>query len=73
MKKHYPTYIHASCLNFDRIYVSAGQRGLQLKINPTDLIKTVSAEVAELVGEFVFQKWNPFTLGIPIPIVSPSD
>ncbi len=49
MKKNYPTYIHASCLNFDHIYVSAGQRGLQLKINPTALIKTVSAEVAELV------------------------
>lgn len=49
MKKHYPTYIHTSCLHFDHIYVSAGQRGLQLKINPTDLIQTVSAEVAELV------------------------
>lgn len=49
MKKHYPTYIHASCLDYDHIYVSAGQRGLQIKIDPNDLIRIVAAEVTELV------------------------
>ncbi len=49
MKKHFPTYIHSTCQNFDRIYVSAGQRGLQIHINPTDLVREVRAEVAELV------------------------
>lgn len=48
MKKHFPTFIHESCLQFDYIYVSAGQRGLQLKINPEDLIKAVKAEVKKL-------------------------
>ena len=48
MKKPFPTYIHESCLNYPYIYISAGQRGLQLKLNPNDLIKEVHAEVCAL-------------------------
>ncbi|WP_321423799.1 Cys-tRNA(Pro) deacylase [uncultured Bacteroides sp.] len=51
MKKHFPTYIHNTCLDFQLIYVSAGQRGLQIKINPNDLIKEVRAEVCTLFTE----------------------
>ena len=43
MKKHFPTFIHESCLSFSYIYVSAGMRGLQLKITPQDLISAASA------------------------------
>ena len=38
MKKHFPTYIHNTCMDFPYIYVSAGQRGLQLKVDPKELI-----------------------------------
>ena len=48
MKKPFPTYIHESCLNYPYIYISAGQRGLQLKLDPNDLIKEVHAEVCIL-------------------------
>ena len=48
MKKPFPTYIHENCLQFSYIYISAGQRGLQLKLNPKDLIKEVHAEVCRL-------------------------
>lgn len=48
MKKPFPTYIHESCLNYPYIYISAGQRGLQLKLDPNDLIKEVYAEVCIL-------------------------
>ena len=48
MKKTFPTYIHESCLNYPYIYISAGQRGLQLKLDPNDLIKEVHAEVCIL-------------------------
>lgn len=48
MKKLYPTYIHETCLNFDTILVSAGQRGVQIEINPLDLVKVVKAEVCLL-------------------------
>lgn len=49
MKKPFPTFIHESCQLFDYIYVSAGQRGLQFRLSPDDLIKTVPATVADLV------------------------
>lgn len=50
MKKNYPVYIHESCLSHDPIYISAGQRGLQIKIAAGALIEFVSAEVGDLVG-----------------------
>ncbi|ADQ78744.1 ybaK/ebsC protein [Paludibacter propionicigenes WB4] len=49
MKKHFPTYIHDSCCNFDKIYVSAGKRGLQLYLTPQDLINEIKATVGYLV------------------------
>ena len=49
MKKNFPVYIQDSCLLHDYIYISAGQRGLQIKIAPADLIGFVSAEVGDVV------------------------
>lgn len=49
MKKPFPTYFHSTALDFDTIYVSAGQRGLQLRINPNDLISFVGASVVDLI------------------------
>ena len=48
MKKPFPTYFHSTALTFDKIYVSAGVRGLQLEINPEELISYVKATVAEV-------------------------
>ena len=48
MKKHFPTYIHSTCLDHDFIYVSAGQRGLQIKLAPQDLIREAKAVVCPL-------------------------
>lgn len=45
MKKQYPTFIHESALLYDYIYISAGQRGLQLKISPQDLIDFTGAQI----------------------------
>jgi Cys-tRNA(Pro)/Cys-tRNA(Cys) deacylase len=49
MKKKYPTYIDESCILFDYIFISAGIRGLQIKIMPDDLIKSTSCQIADLV------------------------
>lgn len=49
MKKPYPTFFHTTALNFDKIYVSAGMRGLQLEIAPRDLIDFTGATVTDLV------------------------
>ena len=51
MKKAFPTYFHSTCMDFDYIYVSAGVRGLQLKIASADLVKYVRASVAEIIVE----------------------
>ena len=51
MKKHFPTYIHETCLQFPYIYVSAGQRGLQIKVASEDIIREARAEVSVLFVE----------------------
>ena len=51
MKKPLPTFIHSTCLEHERIYISAGVRGLQIAIAPADLIAYVGATVSELVAE----------------------
>lgn len=48
MKKHFPTYLHDTILNFPAVYISAGVRGLQIKIAPEDLIRESRAEVCRL-------------------------
>lgn len=50
MRKKYPTYIDECCMLFDYIFVSAGLRGLQLKIAPVDLIESASCVVVDLVS-----------------------
>ena len=49
MKKKYPVFFHESCLGFEFIFVSAGIRGLQLKIAPKDLIKSTEAKICVLI------------------------
>ena len=39
MKKLFPTYIDETAQLFENIFVSAGVRGTQMKLNPDDLIK----------------------------------
>lgn len=48
MKKDYPVFIHESCKNFDFIYISAGVRGMQIKISPADLAAAAGAVFADL-------------------------
>ena len=49
MKKPLPTFIHSTCLDHERIYISAGVRGLQIAIAPADLVSFVGATVTDLV------------------------
>lgn len=49
MKKPLPTFIHSTCLDHERIYISAGVRGLQIAIAPADLVAYVGATVVDLV------------------------
>jgi Cys-tRNA(Pro)/Cys-tRNA(Cys) deacylase len=49
MKKSYPTYIDESCILYDYIFVSAGMRGMQLKIAPDDLKKVTGCQSGDLI------------------------
>lgn len=49
MKKPYPNFIHESCLENDFIFISAGIRGMQIKINPNDLINLIQMNVSDLI------------------------
>lgn len=49
MKKLFPTFIDESAQLFDEIYVSAGVRGMQVKLSPISLKETINAEFADLI------------------------
>ena len=49
MKKHFPTYIDETALMFDFISVSAGQRGVQVLLDPEDLIRMTDATACDLI------------------------
>ena len=51
MKKKFPTFFHSTAMNFDTIYVSAGVRGLQLEIAPSDIIAYTDSTVTDLVAD----------------------
>ncbi|MBJ2188933.1 MAG: Cys-tRNA(Pro) deacylase [Muribaculaceae bacterium] len=50
MKKPFPTFFHSTAMDFPFIYVSAGVRGLQLRIAPGDLINYVGASLADIIA-----------------------
>ncbi len=49
MKKLFPTYIDETAQLFDKIYVSAGIRGMQICLNPNDLISVINGKYADLI------------------------
>ncbi|MDE5944191.1 MAG: Cys-tRNA(Pro) deacylase [Rikenella sp.] len=50
MKRTFSTYIDRTCRAFDRIYISAGVRGLQIAIDPEALIRFGRLTVAQLTA-----------------------
>ncbi|MDO5522279.1 MAG: Cys-tRNA(Pro) deacylase [bacterium] len=49
MKKKFPTFMHESILNYDMVAVSAGVRGCQVNLAPSDLVKFVGAKTADII------------------------
>jgi Cys-tRNA(Pro)/Cys-tRNA(Cys) deacylase len=48
MKKQFPTYLDQSALDLEYVFVSAGMRGKQIKINPKELQSVTKSVVGEL-------------------------
>ncbi len=51
MKKNYPIYIDRSGLDKPFIYISAGVRGMQIKIASDDLVFVTKAMISDLMEE----------------------
>lgn len=49
MKKRFPTILDESARAYDRIYVSGGKIGMQLKLSPDDLRHAAGAEYADVL------------------------
>jgi len=48
MKKQYPTHIDETCILYDEIAVSAGERGHQMILDPQRLADLIGAEMADI-------------------------
>jgi Cys-tRNA(Pro)/Cys-tRNA(Cys) deacylase len=51
MKKMLPTWFHQSLTDYDTVYCSAGQRGLQFRLAPADLVRAAHGTLADLIAE----------------------
>ncbi len=49
MKKQFPTILHESARDFDRIYVSGGRIGTTIIVNPDDLLSVVRGQYADII------------------------
>jgi Cys-tRNA(Pro)/Cys-tRNA(Cys) deacylase len=49
MKKLFPTFIDETAQLYEKIYVSAGVRGMQICLSPLDLVKVIEARFADLI------------------------
>ncbi len=47
-RRNYPVYLDESAILWEHIFISAGQRGVQLLLAPDDLVRAVSAVYADL-------------------------
>ena len=49
MKKKFPAVLDESARTLDRIYVSGGKIGMQLKLSPEDLKRAAGADYADVL------------------------
>ncbi len=49
MKKHFPTFIHSTAADYDRVFVSAGRVGAQIELAPGDLIDVAACTISDIV------------------------
>ena len=48
MKKAFPTYVHETAPEYDRIFVSAGKVGYQIELAPANLMEVARCKTADL-------------------------
>jgi Cys-tRNA(Pro)/Cys-tRNA(Cys) deacylase len=48
-KRRAPTVVDAAALSHAQVFVNGGQRGLQVRLSPSDLVAALGATVADLI------------------------
>ena len=51
MKKDYPVFLEETASLFESIFVSGGKIGLQIELDPEDLLRTASGRYADLITD----------------------
>ncbi len=49
MKKRFPTFIHETAGQYEKMFVSAGRVGLQIELSPADLAEAAGCGFADIV------------------------
>ena len=49
MKKQFPTFLHETATQFEKMFVSAGKVGYQIELAPNDLIAIARCMVADII------------------------
>ncbi len=49
MKKHFPTFLHESAADAEKIFVSGGKVGYQIELSPEALIKVADCKIADVI------------------------
>ena len=49
MKKQFPTFIHETATDSEKVFVSAGKVGFQIELSPEDLIGVIGCTAADIV------------------------
>lgn len=51
MKKQFPTFLHETAEQYDKIFVSAGKVGYQIELSPLDLLSVIRCDFADIAEE----------------------
>jgi Cys-tRNA(Pro)/Cys-tRNA(Cys) deacylase len=51
MKKRFPTFFQQECLDLEIFYISAGQRGLQFRVDPRRIIEYTGGSAADIITD----------------------
>lgn len=49
MKKKFPVFVSEEVVNHETIYVSAGQRGMQIELSPQDYLRAAEATPSDII------------------------
>ena len=49
MKKPFPTFVHETAMQYEKMFVSAGKVGFQIEVKPNDLFDVVGFKSADII------------------------